>query len=132
MTLKNIKIRVPEGRTWQEVVSYLESLGYKMISGLEHEYENKAHYYGNNDGRLTQTGHDSEHFFKTYNYEEIFLPELLKAPPIGLRPKAIVDALRIQEILEAMTRYVADGKAIPQDWIDELSIRNSERIDYAG
>lgn len=125
--MKQVKIRVPENRTWQEVIQYLESLGYKMKGGLEHEYENKAHYYGDNSGSLTQTGHDSEHFFRTYNYEEIFLPEPAKAPPIGLRPKAIVDALRIQEILEAMTRYAADGQKIPVEWIEELACLNMEK-----
>jgi hypothetical protein len=43
-----------------------------------------------------------------------------EAPPIGLRPKHIVDAERIQEIKEAIVRYVLAGKEVPQEWQQEL------------
>ena len=42
-------------------------------------------------------------------------------PPLGLRPRSIVAALRIQEILEAMHRYAATSKRIPPEWIAELN-----------
>lgn len=42
-------------------------------------------------------------------------------PPIGLRPRWIVQALRIREILEAMDRYNSAGKPIPEEWSDELN-----------
>lgn len=41
-------------------------------------------------------------------------------PPIGLRPRWIVQALRIREILEAMGRYNSVGKPIPEEWSEEL------------
>ncbi len=41
-------------------------------------------------------------------------------PPIGLRPKIVVDAERIQEIKEAIVRYALAGKDIPQEWQQEL------------
>lgn len=42
-------------------------------------------------------------------------------PPLGLRPRYVVNTLRQQEILEAMQRYAAFGAVIPRHWIDELS-----------
>jgi len=45
----------------------------------------------------------------------------VEKPPIGLRPRWIVQALRIREILEAMDRYNSVEKPIPQDWCDELN-----------
>lgn len=43
-----------------------------------------------------------------------------KAPPIGLRPKHIVDAERIQEIKEAIVRYALAGMEVPIEWQKEL------------
>jgi len=40
-------------------------------------------------------------------------------PPIGLRPKYIVDQLRKKEILQASKRYIDAGKDVPQEWIEE-------------
>lgn len=42
-------------------------------------------------------------------------------PPLGLRPRHIAEAPRIQEIMEAATRYTEAGKQVPQDWLDELT-----------
>lgn len=47
--------------------------------------------------------------------------ESSEKPPLGLRPRWIVDALRIREILEAMDRYNSAGVPIPTDWSDELN-----------
>lgn len=41
-------------------------------------------------------------------------------PPLGLRPKRISDKERIQEILEAMTRYNNQLEPIPRSWPTEL------------
>ena len=41
-------------------------------------------------------------------------------PPLGLTPKKIHSSLRIKAIFEAMTRYIDNGKSIPQEWVDEL------------
>lgn len=42
-------------------------------------------------------------------------------PPVGLRPKSVVDQERIIEILEAMHRYVKVGKEVPYEWQQELA-----------
>ena len=47
--------------------------------------------------------------------------EPVKMPPLGLRPRRIVESLRIREILEAMDRYSQESKRIPEEWIAELS-----------
>ena len=45
-------------------------------------------------------------------------------PPLGLRPRFIVESQRIQEILEACARYSSAKYAIPQEWLDELVMLN--------
>lgn len=40
-------------------------------------------------------------------------------PPIGLRPKMIVVSSRVQEIHEAMTRYIDANYLIPKEWLEE-------------
>lgn len=52
-------------------------------------------------------------------------PATTERPPLGLRPRYIVDGLRIQEILVAMTTFASAGKQIPQAWITELDSLNS-------
>jgi hypothetical protein len=42
-------------------------------------------------------------------------------PPIGLKPRREVDKLRINDILAAMSASNATDKAIPEEWMDELS-----------
>ena len=41
-------------------------------------------------------------------------------PPLGLRPWHIADAERVVEILDAMKRYTAEHKPIPEEWMEEL------------
>lgn len=41
-------------------------------------------------------------------------------PPLGLRPRYVAEAMRIQEIMDAALRYTEAGKQVPQDWLDEL------------
>jgi hypothetical protein len=45
-------------------------------------------------------------------------------PPIGLRPMEVVRVLRLQEIHEAIGRYLADGQKIPKEWLDEFIVLN--------
>jgi hypothetical protein len=42
-------------------------------------------------------------------------------PPLGLKPRWVVDMHRTVEILAAMQRYVPDGLPIPVEWADELN-----------
>ena len=46
-------------------------------------------------------------------------PEL-KKPPLGLRPRWIVDLDRLEEIAEAMIRYEEGGQKIPVEWRKEF------------
>ena len=46
--------------------------------------------------------------------------------PLGLRPRHIVESLRMQEILEACHRYSQAGVAIPIDWLLELEELNGK------
>jgi len=42
-------------------------------------------------------------------------------PPLGLKPRYIAYAERKLEVLEAICRYVKDGKEVPKEWVDELN-----------
>jgi DNA-directed RNA polymerase subunit RPC12/RpoP len=55
-------------------------------------------------------------------------------PPLGLRPRYIADAQRLQEISLAMLRYIGAAYIIPKEWLEEykeiserLIIRKSEK-----
>lgn len=45
----------------------------------------------------------------------------LPKPPLGLMPKDKHREMRLQEIKDAMHRYLDAGKAIPQEWTDEYN-----------
>lgn len=52
-------------------------------------------------------------------------------PPLGLRPRWVVDELRMNEISEAITRYMNAGRDIPDEWLEEwqeLAERNPDLI----
>lgn len=42
-------------------------------------------------------------------------------PPLGLTPKNIWKAHRKLEIIDAMKRYIVNGKNVPIEWIEELN-----------
>ena len=44
----------------------------------------------------------------------------MEKPPLGLRPRWIVDEHRAKEITEAIRRYRAEGKEIPPEWTEEF------------
>ena len=58
--------------------------------------------------------------YKTFPEDfELVSPEQPK-PPLGLRHWHIADAERVVEILDAMKRYTAECKPIPEEWMEEL------------
>ena len=42
-------------------------------------------------------------------------------PPIGLKPRWIVDSERLGEVSRAIARYYASGDRIPVEWIEEYN-----------
>ena len=42
-------------------------------------------------------------------------------PPLGLRPKSIVNEHRVKEISEAISRYTSAHYALPLEWIQEYN-----------
>ena len=55
----------------------------------------------------------SDYFFEKVN-------NIHKKPPLGLEPKYIHDEKRIDEIKEAMRRYIDAGIEAPKSWWEEL------------
>ena len=48
------------------------------------------------------------------------LTESIK-PSIGIIPRKFHEENRITALMEAINRYLSDGKMIPEEWVDELS-----------
>jgi len=44
-----------------------------------------------------------------------------KKPPLGLIPKKFFYEKRLQDIKEAILRYISDSKEIPEEWIKEYN-----------
>lgn len=42
-------------------------------------------------------------------------------PPLGLKPKSVIDKDRMYDIVSAVSRYFAANKKIPIEWIEEYN-----------
>lgn len=49
----------------------------------------------------------------------------VKKPPLGLVPRYIRDEQRAREIIDAILRYIDNGRPVPHEWIDELAERTT-------
>jgi len=49
----------------------------------------------------------------------------VKLVPLGLMPAKLWVELRVTSIKEAMARYIAADKPIPQEWLDEYLMRTN-------
>lgn len=57
---------------------------------------------------------------KNPRIEKLVEKECVEKPPLGLRPKFIIDGQRRREIKGAIERYRAAKKLVPVEWIEEL------------
>lgn len=53
----------------------------------------------------------------------------LKRPPLGIMPRFIWLEHRLQDLHEAMKRYVEADKRIPSEWMAEVRFINEELRD---
>lgn len=139
MAFKRMKFEVNGAAHSALIQAQLFNLGYYWEMGWVAEktaqYQNAQYLYADIDG-VIKYGTEKEYFeeanqFKTCHLVDgIIVPvEVLKeltepAPkeveqPIGLRPIHAVAQDRLKEILEAMLRYAAAGKSIPDEWDNE-------------
>lgn len=44
-----------------------------------------------------------------------------KKPPLGLRPKKFWNEERVNNIIQAINRYVCANKQIPVEWVEEYN-----------
>lgn len=98
------------------------SLSFLDCSNFLYTYSNGYITYSRND--------DNGKFFNEHRNEEYLYIEgkgfIKKAyyiepkPPINLRPRYVVEAERLTEVLEAMHHYATEGRKIPAEWIEEL------------
>ncbi len=132
--MPNMKFRVNSTSHSVEIQTALFDRGCEWGFGGKVFQDITAWFLFSSDGYITKEDSDND-YFVSHHYTEHFLvdgkitsKEQLEKPVIGLRPKHISDSLRIKEILEAMGRYYEAGMKFPQEWVDELSIINSESI----
>ncbi len=52
---------------------------------------------------------------------ELYEGTNVKKPPVGLRPKWIMQEKRLIEIQEAMRRYIEANMIIPAEWTEEYN-----------
>ena len=50
----------------------------------------------------------------------------VKKPPLGLVPRYIRDEQRAREIIDAILRYIDNGRPVPHEWIDELERKTAK------
>jgi len=100
---------------WEKVLAWVNS-GYSLTEYPRHHPEAALKPKGEMDPA------DDE-------ITEVEFEDLNKQPPpVGLRPRQIVDELRRTEIAEAILRYSKAYMPIPQLWIDELVEINNRLI----
>lgn len=56
----------------------------------------------------------------TIRKPEIETHVLQKAPPLGVKPRAIAEQERVSDIFQAILRYMTEDCCIPMEWLDEL------------
>jgi len=125
--MKAMKFRVENEQHSKDIQTKLFEAGYGWRwSGVFHTHLDEKFLFANIDGRLT-VGSREETFevdinpeYKLLDGEFVAVSQHVEKPPIGLRPKRVVVALRRKEILEAMERYAEANKAIPKEWVEEL------------
>jgi hypothetical protein len=142
--LGSIKIRIKDAEHSRCVQEHLFKMGYKWESSrydqkqeVKHSYADCLYVYEN--GLILFSDRDERHFNNHQNLEYAFSDEEIGykpvlppvdmsrcppmptvKPPLGIRPKHIVNMERMQEIIEAMSRYVSERKYIPAEWFDEV------------
>lgn len=139
MTFKNMKFRVKDKEHSRLIQEALFTEGYSWDNGGTEYYATDAPYlFTSNNANITYDAtRDSAYFDNHTNLEysyilgEFVLAHKQKAPfigqlapPLGIMARKMVNEVRLTDILEACTRYVAVGKQIPEEWLTELSDLN--------
>lgn len=144
--LGNIKIRIKNPEHSAAVQNKLFEIGARWIGAAAKVGCTNSPYLYLDDGLISYGGTSEEYFLNDDN-KEVFLvngefsefPEdyqplpfhqgevIIKSPtkpPVALRPRYLANLQRMEEILEAMTRYVEAKKRIPSDWLTEFDSLN--------
>lgn len=105
------KLRITQNRYEYKIGDIVEvtELHAKENSAFDYKIERKV-------GDVTHIGLVAECFVELFAAKAT--PPAEK-PPIGLRPKHIAQAQRLQEIEEAMVRYLQAHTMIPGEWLVE-------------
>lgn len=143
--LKAMKFRVESPEHSEKIQRALFCQGYRWLTNpltLQHTDATFLHtiFTLSGHGRYIDYAED-EHWF---NVDKKDVPEYVlfeghfvrkdnmatcveaaeERPPLGLRPKSVVNALRIREVVDAIHRYVYTDKVVPGEWLEELQELN--------
>jgi hypothetical protein len=131
---KSMKFSVDSHQHSEDIQNKLFEMGYVWAGSDKCRVQSAGSKFlwAEGDGRIRKEDGDKLWFIeeKTTQYYLVSgkFVEKPEAPTLGLRSKHISDCLRIKKILDAMGRYCEAGIKFPQEWVDELSIINSENI----
>lgn len=88
-----------------------------FIDGIDQGYTHSGHYFANES--IAEL--DIVEVIPMDQPESTALSEPPREkPPLGLRPRKIAAESRCLEIIEACKRYLNEGRAPKQEWIQEL------------
>ena len=134
--MKFIISNEPHSRTVQEALFaigckwwYGDIIFDNMIIRYLYVMDSEISYYNNSEffdeHEFDEYRLNMGKFVKVEPYTEDV--DSVEKPPVGLSSRVESNHFRIADILNAMVRYHDAKLAIPQEWIDELSIINSEK-----
>jgi hypothetical protein len=109
-------------------LAYIVEIDYKrVLTPIIFNTKEEAFEYGKTNSAVQFVVISGKNCFtweKSYRGEWAFsfnIPESEVKPPLGLTPKYIVEAKRLQEIREAIIRYCEARKEIPMEWVEEYN-----------
>ena len=73
------------------------------------------------DGRCNETCEAPDCPGEMNNMDAGGVPYRRDKPPLGIKPRWVLDKEREKEIMEAIGRYVKAGVQVPKEWVKELA-----------
>jgi len=83
--------------------------------------QEKEAYVNLKEGPLADCKIQNEFLRKKLAEKEKFSEKNSCPPPIGLKPRFIVTEERLEEVKEAIERYIENGFKVPAEWIEEYN-----------
>ena len=93
-------------------------------SSCENHFKNHSHEFKEHIFTDEEIGYFPEGYQTLSHHQGEVIIKNPSKPPVALRPRYLANLQRMEEILEAMARYVEAKKRIPSDWLTEFDSLN--------